>query len=66
MDEKYIRDSEKERKLKELGDLEVEGKDFEGVPLDFMKDKEFIEKWGIQYDIDPDDDLDEDGHLKEE
>ena len=36
------------------------------VPIDPVKDKDFIEEWGLESDIDPEADLDEGGHLIEE
>lgn len=37
-----------------------------GVPIDPVKDKDFIEKWGLEMDIDPDADLDTDESLADE
>ena len=45
---------------------ELEGMEDISVPIDPVKDKDFIEKWGLESDIDPEADLDADGHLVEE
>lgn len=66
MDERFIKNSEQDKKMKELQEWEVEDMEMIEVPLDMEKDKDFIEKWGIEYDIDPEADLDEEGNLKEE
>lgn len=59
---------EKEPKNYEVEFDREEPEDMEdiSVPIDPVKDKDFIEEWGLESDIDPEADLDEDGHLIEE
>lgn len=48
-------DSEWEKKMKELENEAEENT----VVIDPVKDKEYIEKWGLDCDTDPDADIDE-------